>query len=215
MNGRDGGAMPVVPDEAPSRRPSDQRDRRHRSSGCGVWGMRRLVWLLAVLAAACGHGRRATPPPAQPDDAPGRFVVDSGALVRAQLRTGAVVTGRLLETLVRGSPHLVLCGAAPTAPCDPATGAGVRRLATADLAQLAVRGRMTHIGLYGFYLGVIGGVLADRRDTGLIPVPTGVAAGALAAAVGSRIGGWVPLMACRVHGPCGWRVDRRAAPADR
>jgi hypothetical protein len=139
------------------------------------------------------------------------MMVDSGALVRVRLAGGGVVTGRLLATYVRGGPEIVLCETPSPAPCGGPGAPGARRLAVADVRTLAVRGRTGGTyGLFGFYLGMLAGVAADRHDTGMIAVPSGVALGALAGLVGSRVTGWIPLFPCGPHGPCGWRADRAA-----
>src|SRR5690348_10418550 len=113
-----------------------------------------LLCAFALLAACHGAAPEAIPTPRPP-----RIVVlDSGAKVRADLRHGRTVIGRVLVRTDSSSRVLVVArDGAPDAPPDT--------LSIDQLGALDVRGKSGgRWGLIGFYTGGLAGALIRKPD---------------------------------------------------
>ena len=121
-----------------------------------------------------------------------RFVLDSGAIVRAKLDS-MTVTGEVRERFTDSSSTIVIC------PRDrhPCTNAeNLRMVRVGAIKRLAVRGKQTgSFALLEFYLGALAEMgVTHHTDVGLLA--GGFGGGALGALIGSRSKGWVPLFPC-------------------
>src|SRR5688572_13210731 len=132
---------------------------------------------VAVLAlgAHCQHSPWAYAP--EPAPAPrSQVFFDSGAVVRAYLQDGNVVTGRLLVSFAPGGQQLVACQAR-RAPCGHVDAPGARRLPLTAIQQLEFPYRGTGIGAdLGFRSGRLVALSHDHEDVGPSPscaAPTG------------------------------------------
>jgi hypothetical protein len=120
------------------------------------------------------------------------FVLDSGAMVRAQLDT-ATLTGEVRKRFTDSSADIVIC-LTHRRPC--ANPEDLLILPVGSIRRLAVRGKQTgSFALLGFYLGALAEMgLARHVDTGMLA--GGFGGGALGALIGSKSVGWLPLFPC-------------------
>lgn len=128
---------------------------------------------------------------------PQAVFLDSGARVRAHIDT-ATVTGRVLVPFTPSrSKDLVLCDERRSGciGIDSSTTLPVTRI-----KRLSVWGKETgFLGLLGLYLGGITGAslhASDDADRGGKMFLGFIVGGALGAAIGSRLMGWVPVFPC-------------------
>lgn len=121
-----------------------------------------------------------------------RFVLDTGAVVRAQLET-TTVTGEVRQFFTDTSTQLVICPQARQ-PCADREDRLVVQIGT--IKSLFVRGKQTgFFGLLGFYVGALAEMAATRRTDGGL-VAGGFGGAALGALIGSKKIGWVPVFPC-------------------
>jgi hypothetical protein len=169
--------------------------------------MRYLPLLLALLfTPACRNPRTASNPvpapaaaaDAEPDTTP-RLVLNPGARVRARLQDGSELTGTVLVRYAWNDERLVVCEDQRT--CAGPDAPEALTLVVAGLKSLAVRGRMSGVGVYGgAMMGAgIGAYLGGEDDGGLL-MGVGMMAGGFGGAwLGKRTTGWVSIFPC-FHG---------------
>ena len=119
------------------------------------------------------------------------LVLDTGAVVRAQLDSATVI-GEVRHFYADSSSQLVMCPIVRN-PC--AHAADLLIVPTSAIKNLSVRGKQTGgFGLMGFYLGALLEIGISRRTDGLLA--GGFGGAALGAFIGSKSIGWVPIFPC-------------------